>query len=553
MDLERIAIVLRPRQGWEAIDLGFRMTAHWAVPLWRVWFTVFAPSAALVLIACRDWPWLAAVLLWWAKPLFDRYLLFVLSHAVFGAVPGVLTTLRASGQILRTGAVAGQFTRFVNFARSFNLPVTQLEAQYGLAARRRRSVLGQRWLPHAVGLTLVCVLFEQVVFIGAGMLGELLTPGPQWEFASEPNASADIDSWWGLRENLLYLLAISVIEPFYVAGGFALYLNRRVLLEGWDIELALRRMAGRRSARDGKSMIGAGLLLLALGLLVSGGSAQALQSDGQRDAECSGESASKLDRSGKQPDKHEKTGKELVSGEKKAEQERSSEAESKAVPTPRDTAARRHIVAVFAHADFGGNVSVMRWMPIEEARTERGNDNWGWMKHIGEALAVLGRVIAWIAIGVLAVAVLLNLSRRWRASPDALARTTAPNTLFGLAIDPDSLPEDVVAAALAALAAGHAREALSLLYRGALSDLVHRRGLSVGRGATEGEVLVLAASLLSAEASGYFQRLLPTWTAAAYGGRPPAVAAVRHLCADYASHFHACAAATLRESAGDAA
>jgi hypothetical protein len=32
-----------------------------------------------------------------------------------------------------------------------------------------------------------------------------------------------------------------VLEPFYVAAGFAMYLNRRVELEAWDIEQEFRR------------------------------------------------------------------------------------------------------------------------------------------------------------------------------------------------------------------------------------------------------------------------------------------------------------------------
>ncbi len=30
------------------------------------------------------------------------------------------------------------------------------------------------------------------------------------------------------------------VEPFYVAAGFAMYLNRRVELEAWDVEQELR-------------------------------------------------------------------------------------------------------------------------------------------------------------------------------------------------------------------------------------------------------------------------------------------------------------------------
>ena len=50
-----------------------------------------------------------------------------------------------------------------------------------------------------------------------------------------------------LEDAIVYALVILALEPFYVAAGFALYLNRRTLLEGWDIELALRRIAERHA------------------------------------------------------------------------------------------------------------------------------------------------------------------------------------------------------------------------------------------------------------------------------------------------------------------
>ncbi len=40
---------------------------------------------------------------------------------------------------------------------------------------------------------------------------------------------------------LAYCLAVLFLEPFYVAAGFALYLNRRAELEAWDIEQEFRR------------------------------------------------------------------------------------------------------------------------------------------------------------------------------------------------------------------------------------------------------------------------------------------------------------------------
>ena len=43
----------------------------------------------------------------------------------------------------------------------------------------------------------------------------------------------------------VYALVVAFLEPFYVAAGFALYVNRRVELEAWDVEQELRRAFAR--------------------------------------------------------------------------------------------------------------------------------------------------------------------------------------------------------------------------------------------------------------------------------------------------------------------
>jgi hypothetical protein len=57
-------------------------------------------------------------------------------------------------------------------------------------------------------------------------------------------------TWLEAAFCLLYLLVISIVEPFYVAAGFSLYLNRRTELEGWDIELGFRTLAARLEAQQ---------------------------------------------------------------------------------------------------------------------------------------------------------------------------------------------------------------------------------------------------------------------------------------------------------------
>ncbi len=48
--------------------------------------------------------------------------------------------------------------------------------------------------------------------------------------------------------DLSYLVALSLIEPLYLASGFTLYLNRRTELEGWDIEIVFRQLAARHAS-----------------------------------------------------------------------------------------------------------------------------------------------------------------------------------------------------------------------------------------------------------------------------------------------------------------
>ena len=62
-----------------------------------------------------------------------------------------------------------------------------------------------------------------------------------------PEAGESLFNWLTTDEDSVwigatsYALAVFIVEPFYVASGFAMYLNRRVELEAWDIEQDFRR------------------------------------------------------------------------------------------------------------------------------------------------------------------------------------------------------------------------------------------------------------------------------------------------------------------------
>jgi hypothetical protein len=143
MRVENLAIALRPRTAWEAVDLGVALTRRHARTVWLAWFAFTLPALAIATALC--WlafgaPWIAALLMWWAKPLFDRIPLYVLSRAVFGEMPGVRETLRAQRDWgLRAIRSWLLYRRFLSLNRAMLLPVDLLEGAARRAARRRNA------------------------------------------------------------------------------------------------------------------------------------------------------------------------------------------------------------------------------------------------------------------------------------------------------------------------------------------------------------------------------------------------------------------------------
>ena len=483
MQLERLSVELRPRGGWESVDLGFQMARRWWRPAWGAWLVVFVPAAVALHLLFYWSPFVAALVLWWLKPLFDRFVLHVVSRAVFGSTPTVRETLADWREILTPGLAAALTLYRLQPARSAMLPVWQLERQTGRAAAERRGALGRR-LAGGFGATIVCLHFEAVFFVSIALLGSLLAPAgasPGFEFSELfRKTGAEESAWWDLWDSLYYVLAVSVVEPLYVAAGFALYLNRRAILEGWDIELQLRRLDERLRA-----LASAG----ALALVVAAGLAALVP----------------------------------LRAEAQAKSAREEVREVLKAPEFQEYREEKHWV-------YGGR---------QKERKPADLDLGFWAK-LGQLLASLQEVLLWALAALAVVGLLYVLQRwspRWLEAPRAAYRP--PDALFGLALAPESLPDDVAAAAAALARAGRLREALSLLYRGALSVLVHRHHVPLAEGHTEGDCVRAARSALAPGGAEYFARLVQTWTGAAYAGRLPDAAGAEALCREWTPHFGA--------------
>lgn len=157
-----------------------------------------------------------------------------------------------------------------------------------------------------------------------------------------------------------------------------------------------------------------------------------------------------------------------------------------------------------------------------------------WLGHLGDAIASAGRLLVW-GLGAAVVAILLVTLRRLLAARADAARHAASSRsavqrVGALDVRPESLPEDVGATAWRRWAQGDADGALSLLYRGALSRLIHRHGVPILASSTEGECLRLASARLAPAALDWLGDLVAAWQSHTYAGDPPATATVDALC-----------------------
>lgn len=163
-----------------------------------------------------------------------------------------------------------------------------------------------------------------------------------------------------------------------------------------------------------------------------------------------------------------------------------------------------------------------------------------WLRDFVDWLNDTGRFLVW-TLGAIAVALLaVRLHRLWRShrGDDEPATAAAlPTHVNALDIRPEALPADIGAAALALWREGRGAEAMSLLYRGALSALVHGHAVPIRSSSTEGDCLLLARPHLPAPAHAYFGVLVEAWRSQVYAARPPAEATVQRLCAEFGTRL----------------
>lgn len=246
VQLDNIIIALRQRTPWEAMDLGVMvMRKLWPV-IFLPWVILISTVLAFVIFsAIQGYGYFSALFLWIIKPVYESMILFILSRGVFGEYLSTAEVFSNKKQWLKTGLLTTLFFWRLSPSRSFNMPVHLLEGLTGDKRKKRLDLLHRVPGAHSAGLTIIGVHFEYVIGMTLYVLIFFIAPETTVDSLELIIEDSSEQMLWVILGNIIYAITLFILEPFYVASGFMLYLNRRTQLEAWDVELDFKKLANK--------------------------------------------------------------------------------------------------------------------------------------------------------------------------------------------------------------------------------------------------------------------------------------------------------------------
>jgi hypothetical protein len=241
MRVDALAVRLRPRTPMEAADLGARLCQSVVRTVYPCYALVALPVMLIALASMEIGSLVPPLILWWAKPWLDRTILFVLSRAAFGQPTTPGDVWRAQRQVWWRGLLVSLTLRRLSPWRSVTEPVYQLEGLSVGASMTRARQIRQRNAGSGLMMTGAFATAEYALSFSLVSLLFWLAPAGQAPDLGTIFAGEAASLAISLALNVTWMAAVLFLEPFYVAAGFAMYLNRRAELEAWDIEQEFRR------------------------------------------------------------------------------------------------------------------------------------------------------------------------------------------------------------------------------------------------------------------------------------------------------------------------
>lgn len=249
----QLDFVVRPRTIPEVVSLGFLIGKRHFLPLWLA--SVLGGLLPLllgggILVSLGRWE-LALLLVWWLRPLQERPVLLLLSRLIMNEP----WTLSLIGQVYRDSWRGGGIMMallmwpFNTNVRVMKLAVTLLEGVSGQQKRERLRYLSKEWNAKVPVSTLYGLQCLEVALILTGFfILDMFLPETHDLERTMVTLLLWLQSEWTSMILLLFAsIAASIMVVFYVSVAFMMYLNQRVISEGWAVALDLQSLARRLS------------------------------------------------------------------------------------------------------------------------------------------------------------------------------------------------------------------------------------------------------------------------------------------------------------------
>ncbi|MEP4079405.1 MAG: DUF4129 domain-containing protein [Haloferula sp.] len=253
---------LRPRSEWEAVDLGLALVRRDFWSLGLVWWMGMLPLLPVGFLLLPAHPFWFCFAFWWWIPVASRLVLFKLSRSLFGDDPEMKEVFREFPRAISRRFFYRMFWARFSPWRPLTMPVEDLEGLKGKDYSMRCRVLMRRGDSSVIMLAMwrvfltfwmaVTMFFTVALFVPEGV-GEGWTEAVVLWFEGDTVIPP-------LSLSLVVVSALCcsmcLVDLFSIGAGFGIYVNHRTWVEGWDVELAFRRLGNRLRGVAGVLMTG---------------------------------------------------------------------------------------------------------------------------------------------------------------------------------------------------------------------------------------------------------------------------------------------------------
>lgn len=508
MQIDNLAITTQSRNSWKSFDLGCRMALKWWKPLFAFWFLVTAPLFIILNFITIEY---AMLIMWLFKPWYERGLLHIYSRQVFGEQVTAIETLKAFPRLLKPMCLSSVTWRRLAPSRAFDLAVLQLEGLTGEKRNNRLQILHRTSDDNTAWWLIICAHWELFVVCGIGILLFMLMPeGVDFDVLAIVNEQSTAIIF---VYNCLLFIAWLVVAPFHVGGGFAAYLNRRIILEGWDIELNFRQIS-KQKQQPARATIA--IIFVTLLLTFNSPRSAIAQSNQPTDTVIAEAQDSQS---------------AIIDSEPVSTDQLTPQAQPQA-----HIDVKKELEELMSEPPFQQENSKKEWhwtgWQPEKSEPSNTDSDLGWLLAILSWIAKFAELILWTCfIAVLAMLVWISRHQivrilRFRRAVSA-PEISLPS--FSKDYQTDSLPIDVPAELLRLMASESYRQMLSLLLVTSLTNVSKTSRLPLTASMTEEECKALIELHLEGEEQSFLTELIDIWVRLAWAHEWPEAQSMQSL------------------------